>query len=139
MAESHRIARDCGPRRDRARHVRGFTLIEVLVALAIFAVALAASVRAASISTDGALEVRERMLATWVAQNHLAELAAVSAFPEVGGRNGEAEQGGIRFRWDETVSGTPNRSFRRVEVRVSATRKPDYIVARLVGHVRRAE
>ena len=69
----------------------------------------------------------------------LAELAAVSAFPEVGGRNGEAEQGGIRFRWEETVSGTPNRNFRRVEVRVSATRKPDYIVARLVGHVRRAE
>lgn len=109
------------------------------MALAIFAVALAASVRASSISTDGALEVRERMLATWVAQNHLAELAALGAFPEVGARGGEAEQGGIRFKWEETISGTPNQNFRRVEVRVSATRKPDYIVARLIGHVRRSQ
>ncbi len=126
------------PRNGRTRF-SGFTLIEVLVALAIFAVALAASVRAASISTDGALEVRERMLATWVAQNHLAELSAVGAFPEVGGRGGEAEQGGIRFKWEETVSGTPNQSFRRVEIRVSTSRKPDYIVARLVGHARRTQ
>lgn len=132
------------PRQIRARRrsklaARGFTLIEVLVALAIFAVALAASVRASSISTDGALEVRERMLATWVAQNHLAELAALGAFPEVGGRGGEAEQGGIRFKWEETISGTPNQNLRRVEVRVSTTRKPDYIVARLIGHVRRSQ
>lgn len=133
--------RNSAPPRHRggAGRVCGFTLIEVLVALAIFAVALAASVRAASISTDGALEVRERLLATWVAQNHLAELAAVGAFPEVGGRSGEAEQGGIRFKWEEVVSGTPNQSFRRVEVKVSSIRKPDYIVSRLVGHVRRTQ
>ena len=77
----------------------GFTLIEVLVALTIFAVALAALVRAASISTDGAIDIRERLMATWVAQNHLAELVALGAFPEVGSRTGEATQANVQFRW----------------------------------------
>lgn len=116
---------------------RAFTLIEVLVALTIFAVALAALVRAASISTDGAIDIRERMLATWVAQNHLAELVAVGAFPEAGNRTGEAEQANIRFRWEELVSATPDRAFRRVEMRISTERRPNYIVARLIGHVHR--
>ncbi len=115
----------------------GFTLIEVLVALTIFAVALAALVRAASMSTDGAVDIRERLLATWVAQNHLAELAAVGAFPELGSRTGEAEQANVRFRWEELVSGTPDRAFRRVEMRVSTEQRPGYVVARLIGHVHR--
>lgn len=119
------------------RRTRGFTLIEVLVALAIFAVALAALVRATSISTDGAIDVRERMLATWVAQNHLAELAAIGAFPEPGTRTGEAEQAAVRFRWEELVSGTPDPAFRRIEVRVSTEQRPTYVVARLVGHAHR--
>lgn len=107
------------------------------MALTIFAVALAALVRAASISTDGAIDVRERMLATWVAQNHLAELAALGAFPEPGSRSGEAIQANVQFRWDELVSGTPDRSFRRVEMRISTERRPGYVVARLIGHVHR--
>jgi general secretion pathway protein I len=63
------------------RRPAGFTLIEILVAVAILAVALAATTRAASIATDGAMETRERLLATWAAENRLAELRARKVFP----------------------------------------------------------
>ena len=63
------------------RRTPGFTLIEVLVALAILAVALAAAVRASSTAADGALELKERLLATWIAQDRLAEYAALHAGP----------------------------------------------------------
>jgi len=117
------------------RPVHGFTLIEVLVALAIFAVALAASVRAASVSTDGTFEVRERLLATWTAQNHLALVYARAEFPEPGSRKETVEQGGVPFVVEQVVSAMPNPDVRRIEVRVSTERRGDYMLSRLVGHV----
>ena len=121
----------------RAAQCAGFTLIEVLVALTILAIALTATVRATSIATDGATEVRERILGTWVAQNQLAEYHALRLFPDVGDRSGDADQGGLRFRWTQTVAGTPNPFFRRVEIKVYSPRGRDYVIARVVGYATR--
>ncbi|MET0918288.1 MAG: type II secretion system minor pseudopilin GspI [Burkholderiales bacterium] len=118
---------------------RGFTLIEVLVALAILAVALAAGVRSTGVAADGTRELKERLVATWVAQNRLAEYAARPLFPDAGTRQGGAEQAGMQFTWRETVSQTPNPRFRRVEVRVFPTAAPNYAVATLVGYVVRSD
>lgn len=121
------------------RSARGFTLIEVLVALTILAVALAAAVRSASIAADGTLELKERLLATWVAQNRVAEYAARPLWPDIGTRAGDAEQGGVAFSWRETVTATPNPLFRRVEVRVYGPRAPERAVATLVGFAVRSD
>ena len=59
------------------KRVRAFTLIEVLVALAIVAVALAAGMRALAQSADGASSLKARTLALWVAQNRLANAQLV--------------------------------------------------------------
>jgi general secretion pathway protein I len=118
---------------------RGFTLIEVLVALAILAVALAAAVRAASVGADSTLELKERLLATWVAQDRLSGYAVQRVWPEIGERQGSAEQAGIGFTWRETVSSTPNARFRRVEVRVFPARTPSHAVATVVGYAARSE
>jgi general secretion pathway protein I len=118
-----------------ARPRAGFTLIEVLIALAILALALAAAVRASGIATDGAIETRERLLALWVAQNHIAAYSAGQPFPAIGERSGEEFQYDTTFTWRETVSGTPNPYFRRVEVKVYGPRRPDYALAQLVSHV----
>ncbi|MDK2125847.1 type II secretion system minor pseudopilin GspI [Parachitinimonas caeni] len=99
---------------------RGFTLIEVLVALAVLGIALAAAIRATSGVIDGSIDLRRHLAAGWVAQNRLASYAASSEWPDVGEREGREEQAGMQFTWHESVRETPDRSFRRVEIRVKA-------------------
>lgn len=113
----------------------GFTLIEVLVAVAILAVALAAGVRATSIATDAAGGARDRMLALWVAQNRIAAYSAGLPFPDLGERNGSETQAGRVFVWQERVESTPNPWFRSVQVRVARVERQDYVLADLKGHV----
>ena len=113
----------------------GFTLVEVLVAVAILAVALAATSRAASVATDGALETRQRLLATWAAQNRVAELRARRIFPPPASTRLSTTQGGAAFVIDETVSETPNPVIRKVELAVGDARRPDRTLARLTAYV----
>lgn len=97
----------------------GFTLIEVLIALAILSIALAAAMRATSMATVSAEEARLRTYATWVAQNRAAELIARRAFPATGIENGAGEMGGMAFQWTATSSETPNVAFRKTEIAVT--------------------
>lgn len=98
----------------------GFTLIEVLVALAIVAVALLAALRAAGAGTNQAGELRSRLLAGWVAENRLAEHRARGDWLPLGIQRNQVRQGGIEFGWREEVVATPNPAFRRVDVFVFA-------------------
>lgn len=100
------------------KHLRGFTLLECLVALAIIAIALAATLRSAGHASDSALQLREHTLASWVAYNRLAELRATEAWPNLGRNEGYAEQAQRRFLWREQIQATPNPLFRRVDIEV---------------------
>lgn len=111
----------------------GFTLVEVLVALTIVAVALAAGFRSVAQSAETATALKARTLALWVAQNRLA--AAQIETPAVGEAAGNEAQAGALFAWRQTVSGTPNPAFRRVEIVVADAARSDYVLARLVGYV----
>jgi general secretion pathway protein I len=130
------MVRACRRRSAEPRSLRGasgFTLIEILVALAVVAVALTAGMRAVAQSADAATLLKQRTLALWVAQNRLAVAQLEVPWPGLGARNGEASQAGARFVWRESVSGTPNPAFRRVEVVVADAAQPDYVLARLTG------
>jgi general secretion pathway protein I len=116
---------------------RGFTLIEVLIAIAILAVALAATSRAASVAVDGAFETRHRLLATWAAQNRAAELRARRVVPAVGASRFTATQGGVALVIDETVAETPNRNIRRVDLAVADARDPGRVLTHLTAYVSR--
>lgn len=102
----------------KRQRARGFTLLEVLVALTILALGLAAGIRASGGAAREADALRWRLFADWTAQNCLADLRARHHWPELGQREGYAEQAGIRLHWQEEVSPSPNSRFRRVEIRV---------------------
>jgi general secretion pathway protein I len=115
------------------RQPRGFTLVEILVALAIIAVALAAGMRALAQATDSAAALKQRTLALWVAQNRVAAATLESPWPAPGQRDGSAVEAGVTFVFRETVSSTPNAAFRKIDVVVATPEAPDYVLARLAG------
>ena len=97
---------------------RGFTLLEVLVALVIIGVALAASMRGAMSLTNTAEYSRDKLLALLTAENRLLELRLAREKLEPGEEIMPCDQGGIAFTCAQAVKPTPNPFFRRVEVRV---------------------
>jgi general secretion pathway protein I len=113
----------------------GFTLIEVLVALAIISIALLSALRAAGQGTNNVGELRARLLAGWVAENLLAEHRARRDWLPLGIQRGTGREGGLDFAWREEVIATPNAAFRRVDVRVFANAEEAHSLAHLAGFV----
>ncbi|MBB5190384.1 general secretion pathway protein I [Silvimonas terrae] len=118
---------------------RAFTLIEVMVALAVVAIALMAALKATSFATDSAMDFRTRMLAGWVAENRLAELTARRDFPETGQSSGNEDQAGETFIWRINVGPSPNRSFRRLEITVYEQKDQQHAAATLVSYLARVQ
>ena len=113
----------------------GFTLVEVLVALAIISIALLAALRVAGGGTSSVGELRARLLAGWVAENVLVEQRARGEWPSLGIRRGTQRQGSIEFSWREEVMATPNVTFRRVDIRVFEAPGEAHALAHLTGFV----
>lgn len=110
----------------------GFTLIEVLVAMAILAVALAAASRGASLALNHDDAMKQRILADMVAQNAISRHLANDEW-WLGARQGTEEQAGIRFTYQELASSTPNPAFRKVVVTVLDPHDNQHTLRQLVG------
>ncbi|HJV87227.1 MAG TPA: type II secretion system minor pseudopilin GspI [Noviherbaspirillum sp.] len=100
------------------RSSKGFTLLEVLVALFIVGTALGASLRAVGSLTQNSNGLRASMMATWSAENRLAQIRLAHEYPAFGKRSFDCSQGDLRLTCEEEVFATPNPFFRRVEVSV---------------------
>jgi len=111
---------------------RGFTLLEVLVALVIVGTALGASLRAVGSLTSNSAGLRASMMATWSAENRLVAIRLEHQFPAIGKRSFECPQGDLKLLCQEEVLASPNPRLRRVEVSVYDMADPNRRIIKLV-------
>lgn len=103
----------------RLRSAAGFTLIEVLVALAIVAVTLGAGIQAAGALLRNAQRFGDVSEAQWCADNELTGLRLTRQFPGVGDIDFQCEQMGRLYLGKLSVRPTPNPNFRRIDAQVA--------------------
>ena len=105
--------------RSLTARVYGFTLIEVLVALAIVAIALLAGLQATTALTNNAMRQSDVLLAHVCAENELIGIRLLKQMPGVGNKTSACEQAGRNLQVTLSVQPTPNPKFRRVDAQIS--------------------
>jgi general secretion pathway protein I len=115
------------------RPARGFTLIEVLVALGIVAIALVAGLQATTALTNNARRQSDVLLAHICAENELAKVRLARQMPSVGDDSAACEQAGQALEVRVSVSPTPNPNFRRVDAQVFDAGDPILRISTVVG------
>ena len=118
--------------------IKGFTLLEVLVALVIVGTALGASLRAVGSLTQNSADLRASMMATWSAENRLSQIRLAHEWPALGQRRFDCNQGELHLVCEENVFTTPNPYFRRVEVSVFDAENENHRIIKLAQVVSNA-
>jgi len=115
------------------RRPRGFTLIEVLVALGIVAIALVAGLQATAALTNNAQRQSDVLLAHICAENELVKARLSRQMPDLGESSLECDQAGRSFNVTVSVLPTPNPSFRRIDAQVFDGNAPVLRLSTVVG------
>ncbi len=114
---------------------RGFTLLEILVALAILAIALASIIKMASNQTLNTTHLRDKTLAHWVALNKITELQLTAEWPAKGKQQGDEEMGLHQWHWVRTITDTPDDRVRQVEISVFRDKQDERSITTLTSFI----
>ncbi|MDH3352533.1 MAG: type II secretion system minor pseudopilin GspI [Gammaproteobacteria bacterium] len=113
---------------------KGFTLVEVMVALAIIALSLTAVAAKMGRMIDTSNSMRERTYASWIAQNKIAELRLANVIPEVTATSGEVDYANTIWRWRAVVSESGIENLFRVDVSISYE-NDDAVIRTVTGFI----
>lgn len=113
----------------------GFTLVEVMVAVVIVAVGMGAAILSVNQNVYNASYLRDKIIASWVAENRLTELRLSGTTPKVEETTGDAEMGDVRWLWRQKVSETGVANLLRVDIQVSSELEPQGTLVSLSGFV----
>lgn len=102
----------------------GFTLIEVLIAITVIALAMSAIIRTASTSAYNTAHIRDKTFAHWVAQNHMESLRLEKTFPSTGEKETDVEMADRKWKITTKISETPEKDLRRIDIRVRGEDDP---------------
>ena len=115
---------------------KGFTLLEVLIALSVLAIALGAIIQSVAATTNNVGYLRDRTLAHWVAMNKVVELqVGTNDWPALGNTDGTYELANYEWYWKVSVVETPLKDVRRLEVEVRRDRDGKQALSSLVALV----
>lgn len=114
---------------------RGFTLVEVMVAVVIVAVGMGAAILSVNQNVYNASYLRDKIMASWVAENRLTELRLSGTTPKVEQTSGDAEMGDVRWLWRQKVSETGVANLLRVDIEVTSELEPQGTLVSLSGFV----
>ena len=113
---------------------RGFTLIEVMVALAVLAIALAAIIQGIGANVSNQAYLRDKTLAHWVAMNRVAELQLSETKPAIGTKSGTMLLADRDWFWTMTVIKFGDSEVLRADIEISAE-DGDQPLAKLISYV----
>ena len=122
----------------RRRQTGGFTLLEVMVALAIVSIGLVAAFNAIIQMAHSTSTLRERAMADWIAMNQITEIRISGEFPAVGRSDGDTWFADREWRWEASISETGVTDLRRIDLSVARAEFPGEPVTIMTGFVSRA-
>jgi general secretion pathway protein I len=116
--------------------LRGFTLLEVMIALLVITLGMAAVINTTSESGWKSAQLRHKTIATWVGQNQIVKYRANRIWGDAKSQSGKVEMANIDWEWKMKISGTDDPSLRRLDVEVFIDGE-DALKARLTGFIAR--
>jgi general secretion pathway protein I len=113
--------------------MKGFTLLEVLVALAIVAVALSAIIRVTGLNAHNALYLENKTFAHWVAMNMMTEIRLQAKLPDE--KKGKIEMAQREWFWEVNMLDTMDKSLKRIEIKIKTNPNKDKYLINLIGFI----
>ena len=117
----------------KTKNLAGFTLLEVLVALAILAITLSAIIKSTGSQAQTLDWLRSKTIAQWVASNHLTQLRIQKAWLETGKTEDKVEMGLKSWYWQMEVSNTSDARMRKIKLTVFEDEEKSRAVVTVIG------
>lgn len=116
---------------------KGFTLIEVMVALTIIAISLSALLSTSGTQANSAGYLKHKTLAHWVAVNELTQIRIAKEFPDLGDKKGSTTMANNDWYWTRTTKATEDKNARQVTFTLYADEERTKNLTSLIGYANR--
>ena len=127
---------DC---RKQSKKTLGFTLIEVMLAMAVFSIAGVALLSAATNNARNISYLEDKMFANWVASNQLVATHLVETWPPKNNLKGEVELGGRAWFWQQKVVKTTDKNMRQIVMEIRLKESDELAIGSITTYVSRME
>lgn len=116
---------------------KGFTLIEVMVALTIIAISLGALLSTSGTQANSAGYLKQKTLAHWVAVNELTQIRIAKEFPDIGDKKGETAMANNDWYWIRTTKATEDENARQITFTMYSDKERTQNITSLIGYANR--
>ena len=129
------MSNKCHRQPKNRRRIRGFTLLEVLVAMVIVSLGMIAVFGQLNQMLSASARLRDKTLAHWIAVDQITELQAIGAYPKVGESSDEVDMARATWFYTVKISQIGDLAMRRVDVTVAFADTPEQILAEVRGFI----